>query len=80
MSIEELGLTKTERLLLYGLNQFKMSAEDMKMIVIFLKEDDQLLLIHYLKTHPNATRQDILKETERLLIQRKRLTEGQKEV
>ena len=74
MSIEDLGLTKIERLLLYGLNQFNMSAEDMKLIVIFLKEDDQLLMIHYLKTHPDATRQDILKETERLLEQRKRLS------
>ena len=74
MSIAELGLTKTERLLIYGLNQFKVSKEDMKAIVIFLEEDDQILMIHYLKTHPNATHQDILKEAERLLTQRKMLT------
>ena len=74
MSIAELGLTKTERLLLYGLNQFKVSKEDMKAIVLFLEEeDDQILMIHYLKTHPNATPQDILNESGRLLKQRKRL-------
>ena len=76
MSIAELGLTKTERLLLYGLNQFKVSKEDMKAIVLFLEEeDDQLLMIYYLKTHPNATPQDILNESGRLLKQRKRLKE-----
>lgn len=72
-SIAELGLTKTERLLLYGLNQFKVSKEDMKTVVLFLNEDEQILMIHYLITHMNATPQDILRETERLLTQRKRL-------
>lgn len=67
-------LTKTERALLYGLNLRKMNREDMKAIVIFLEEeDDQILMIHYLKTHPNATHQDILNESGRILEQRKRL-------
>ena len=72
-SIAELGLTKTERLLLYGLNQFNVSEEDMKTIVLFLNEDEQVLMIHYLITHMNATPQDILRETERLLTQSNRL-------
>ena len=72
-SIAELGLTKTERLLLYGLIQFNVSEEDMKTVVLFLNEDEQVLMIHYLITHMNATPQDILRETERLLTQRNRL-------
>ena len=75
MSTEDIGLTKTERALYYGLTLFDLSQDERNMIVIFLKPDDQVLMIHYLKTHPDATRQDILKETERLLIQRKRLEE-----
>ena len=67
------GLTKTEKILLAGMEHFGMSKEDMKMIVFFLEEDDKLLLVHYMKTHSNATPQDILTETARLLKQRKKL-------
>ena len=75
MSIDGQGLNKTTALLIYGLMQFQMGEEDMEMIVTFLEEDDQVLMIHYLATHPDATQQDILKETARLLKQRKRLEE-----
>jgi hypothetical protein len=70
----ELGLTKTERLLLYGLKMFKVTKEDAAAIMAFLEEDDHILMIHYLKTHTNATPQDILNESGRILKQRKRLT------
>lgn len=67
-------LTKVQKMLLYGLKLFKVTKEDAVAIVAFLEEDDQILLIHYMKTQPNATPQDILNESGRLLKQRKRLT------
>ncbi len=73
MRIEDFGLTKTERMLFCGLDQFGIPKEDMKMIAFFLKPDDHVLMIHFLKTHPDATHQDIMQETARLLKQRKRL-------
>lgn len=70
-------LTQTQKLLIYGLRQFPLPEEDQEAIFLFLeKEDDQLLMIHYLKTHPNASTQEILNESGRLLRQRKRWTEG----
>lgn len=76
MSIEELGLTKTDRLLLYGLKQFDMPSEEAAAISVYLdEEDDQVLMIDYLVNHPNATHQEIMNEFGRLLKQRKRLTE-----
>ena len=67
-------LTQTQKLLIYGLSQFSISEEDQEAIFLFLEnEDDQLLMIHYLKTHPHATPQDILNESGRLLKQRKRI-------
>ena len=73
---EKYGLTKIERLLIYGLSQFPISEEDQEAIFLFLKEeDDKLLMIYYLKTHPDATPQDILNESGRLLKQRQRFNE-----
>ena len=66
-------LTKVQKTLLYGLKMFKVEKEDATAIVAFLEEDDQILLIHYMQTHTNATPQDILNETGRLLKQRKEL-------
>ena len=65
-------LTQIEKLLIYGLSQFPMSEQDQETTFLFLKEEnDQLLMIHYLKTHPNATSQDILNECGRILKRRK---------
>ena len=67
-------LSKIQRLLAYGLNQYGVSTEDGVAIILFLKEEaDQLLMIDYLINHPEATPQEILNESGRLLIQRKRL-------
>ena len=67
-------LTQIEKLLIYGLSQFPLSEEDQEAIFLFLREeDDQLLMIHYLKTHLDATAQDIINESGRLLKQRKYL-------
>ena len=70
----ELGLTKTEKLLLYGLKQFNMPSEEAAAISVHLEEDDQVLMIDYLVHHPEATHQEIMNEFGRLLEQRKRLT------
>ena len=76
MEDKKYGLTKIERLLIYGLKQFNLSDDDLNAIVMFLEEeDDKLLMIYYLKTHPDATSQDILNESGRLLKQRQRLNE-----
>ena len=40
--------TMTERVLLYGLKQFKMPREEAAAIVVYLEEDDQVLMIDYL--------------------------------
>ena len=53
-------LTKTQRLLLYGLKTFNVEMEDAVGLVAFMTEDNQLLLIHYMKTHPEATAQEIM--------------------
>ena len=67
-------LTKTQRLLLYGLNQFQMPRDEAAAIVAFLEEDDQILMIDYLVHHMDATHQEIMNEFGRLLKQRKELT------
>ena len=67
-------LTKVQRLLIYGLKLFKVTKEDAVAIVAFMAEDDQVLLIHYMKTHPNATEQEILNESGRILERRKTMT------
>ena len=66
-------LTKIDAGLLYGLKQFEMPAEEAAIISVFLEEDDQVLMIDFLASHPEATRKEILDEFDRLLIQRKRL-------
>ena len=67
-------LTQIEKLLIYGLNLTDLPEEDQEAIFLFLEEeDDQILMIHYLKTHPNATPQEIRNESGRLLRQRKNL-------
>ena len=66
-------LTKTQRLLLYGLNQFEMPSEEAAAISVYLEEDDQVLMIDYLVHHRDATHQEIMNEFGRLLEQRKRL-------
>ena len=66
-------LSKVQRLLLYGLKQFKMPSEEAAAISVYLEEDDQVLMIDYLVHHQNATHQEIMNEFGRLLKQRKEL-------
>lgn len=69
------GLTKTQKLLLYGLKQAKIGKTNSVSIAYCMKEeDDQLLMIHYLLGHPKATEQEILNESGRILEQRKQFT------
>ena len=63
-------LSKTERLLLYGLKQFEMPSEEAAAIAVYLEEDDQVLMIDYLVKHQNATHQEIMNEFGRLLKQK----------
>ena len=67
-------MTKVQKTLLYGLKLYKVVKDDAVAIVAILEEDDQILLIHYMKMHPNATAQEILNESGRLLEQRKSLS------
>ena len=70
-----MSLTQTEKLLIYGLSQFQISEEDQEAIFLYLREEeDQLLMIYYLQTHPKATEQEILNESGRILEQRKKTT------
>lgn len=69
-------LTEGQKALLYGLKLYKVAKEDAVAIVALLEAEDQILLIHYMKIHPEATPQDILNESGRLLRQRKNLREG----
>ena len=67
-------LTQIEKLLAYGLNQFPINEEDKLTLLAFLtEEEDQLLMIHYLKTHPNAKEQEIMNAYGEILLRRKRL-------
>lgn len=53
-------LTLAQKLLIYGLTQFSLSEEDQELIFFTMKtEEEQLRLIVFLKTHPNATTQEI---------------------
>ena len=64
-------LTKVQKMLLYGLKLYNVAKEDAVAIVAYFEEDDQVMLINYMKTHENATPQDILNESGRILLQRK---------
>lgn len=67
-------LTQTEKELIYGLTLFPITEENQEAIFLFLREEhDQQEMIHYLKTHRNATEQEILNESGRILQQRKNL-------
>lgn len=68
-------LTKTQRLLMYGLKQLNTSEEDMVLIMVSLQEEDeQLEMILYLASHLEATDQDILKKTCDIIEKRKKFT------
>ena len=69
-------LTQIQEMLVYGMSQFKMDINNKRAIFSVLKEeDDQLAMIKFLMMHPEATEQEILNESGRILIQRKNLTE-----
>ena len=64
-------LTQTEKELIYGLTLFPITEENQEAIFLFLREEqDQEEMIHYLKTHRNATEQEILNESGRILKRR----------
>ena len=68
-------LSQTEQLLAYGLNQFQINKEDKLTILAFLQnEEDQLLMIYYLKTHPQVNEEDIMNEYGKILTRRKKLS------
>ena len=68
-------LTKIQKLLIYGLKQYEVEEDDAVAIVYCMKEeDDQILMIDYLITHPQATHQEILNESGRILELRKTMT------
>ena len=70
-------LTKIQKLLVYGMSQFEMDINNERAIFSVLKEeDDQLEMIKFLMMHPEATEQEILNESGRILTQRKKLTES----
>lgn len=76
----ETDLTFTEQLLTYGINQFPINRRDRLTILAMLtEEEDQMLMIYFLKTHPEAQEQDILNEFGKILTRRKKLTEQRNE-
>ena len=76
----ETDLTFTEQLLTYGINQFPINRRDRLTILAMLtEEDDQLLMIYYLKTHPEAQEKEIMNAYGRILTRRKKLTEQRNE-
>ena len=70
-------VTETQELLVYGMSRFKINIDNKRAIFSVLKEeDDQLEMIKFLMMHPEATEQEILNESGRILTQRKKLTES----
>lgn len=68
--VMRMELRQTQKTLLYGLKLYKVAKEDAEALAELLEEEDQLLLIHYMKTHPNATPQEILNESDKFLEKR----------
>ena len=62
-------LTKVQKTLLYGLKLFKVSKENAVALVAHMEENEQLLLIHYMKTHMDATAQEVVNEAGRIIKQ-----------
>ena len=74
-------VTKTQKLLLSGLNQFNTKKQNRIIIMMCLeKEDDQLLMIDYLLSHQEATEQDIMSALGDILKQRKKINELKKQI
>ena len=62
-------LTPTQKALIYGLTLFPLTDQDQKAIFHLLKTDEKrMMLIIYLKRHENATSQEILNETARIMM------------
>ena len=60
--------TKTEKILLDGLIYFGLDKEEVIGTMMFLQtEQQQIRMIDYLMNNRNATSQDILKETMRII-------------
>lgn len=67
-------LTTEEKLLLYGLKLHKVSKEDAIAVMLSVEEkEDQLLLIHYMMTHEDASAQEIINEVGRIFEQKKNM-------
>lgn len=66
-------LTKTQKTLIRCLKVCKVSKEDAVGLAMFTEDDEQVLLIHYMNTHPEATPQEIMNEGVRLIKKRKNM-------
>ena len=60
---------------MYGLKHHPINKEDSLAIFSFMEnnEEDQLLMIHYLQTNPNASEQEVLNASGDILMRRKKL-------
>lgn len=57
-------LNDTQKLLLGGLNYFKVEREAMILILVALQEEDEMYeLLYFLADNPEATQEDILYKT-----------------
>ena len=64
-------------MLMYGLKHFNMPSKDAAAILVYLQEDDKVLMIDFLVNHKYATHQEIMNEFGRLLKQRKKIEENE---
>ena len=75
--ITQMALSQIEKILIDGLKEYPISEENQRAIFLFLRaEDDQLAMIKFLMMNPEASEQKILSELERILTQRKKLTDS----
>ena len=69
-------LTKIQKILIYGLKQLKIKAENAELLARILEdENDQIAIIKYLLEKPNTTQLKVVKEIGLLLEKRKKINE-----
>jgi hypothetical protein len=75
-------LTNIQKLLLFGLKMFNMTADNMTAIMMNLdeEEDDQLLMIDYLMKHSKATELDIMSKMDDIIAQRRTINKLRKKI
>ena len=63
-----MSFTQTEKHLATGLRLFGLTEDDQEAVFLVLQtEEQQLAMVDYMLKHQNASEQDILKETVRIL-------------